>query len=420
MATEETSTLAQRWGEVPPSAGLPLHLQQLMPGQTRPFAQAVAGFLRVDNAQIECSGTACLVLVLATLQELSPRRKVIIPAYTCPLVLLAIRHCGLRAVLCDVRPGSFEFDATQLSALCDTDTLAVIPTHLAGRVADTTRVNLIARNAGALVIEDAAQAFGARAQGLSVGNDADFTFFSLAVGKGLSTYEGGVWFTRDAALRQEILKTRERLLRCRPLFELVRCLQLIGYSALYRPLPLRLVYGLPLRRALRRHDVAEAIGDVFDAAIPLHHMSHWRQGVGSRGLQQLPAFQSALRHQAERRLPALRALPGVNVLEDKPGMQGCWPLIMLLLPTQTARDAALAELWPLRLGASRLFAQAIGDYAYLAAAGGEQTPNARDFAARTLTLSNSLWFEDAQFKRVLDVLIKVSVTALQSKATSAD
>ncbi|GAB4056700.1 DegT/DnrJ/EryC1/StrS family aminotransferase [Uliginosibacterium sediminicola] len=417
MPTESASgfaRLASRWGEIPPSAGLPLSLKALWPARPRAFAQAAAAFLGVDNAQIECSGTACLVLVLATLQRLSARRKVIIPAYTCPLVLLAIRHCGLQAVLCDVRAGSFEFDEVALAAHCDADTLAVIPTHLAGRVADTTRVNLIARNCGALLIEDAAQAFGARVHGLSVGKDADFSFFSLAVGKGLSTFEGGIWFARDAALRTEILKTREQLLRGRPAFELLRCLQLIGYSALYRPLPLRLVYGLPLRRALRRNDVAEAIGDVFDEAIPLHHMSHWRQGVGSRGLQQLPAFQHALRQQAERRVPALRALPGLQVLDDKPGVQGSWPLIMLLMPTQAARDAALAELWPLRLGASRLFAEAIGDYAYLAAGGGTQTPNARDFAARTLSLSNSLWLDDAQFAQILAVLRKHLAASAQT------
>ncbi len=88
----------------------------------------------------------------------------ILPAYTCPLVPIAVHSLGLRVQLCDTRRGHFDFDPAQLSRLADARTLAILPTHLGGRIADVERACDIARGAGAWVIEDAAQALGAGGQ----------------------------------------------------------------------------------------------------------------------------------------------------------------------------------------------------------------------------------------------------------------
>ncbi len=58
-----------------------------------------------------------------------------------------------------------------------------------------------------------------------------------------------------------------------------RRLELLGYTALYRPWGLRLAYGNPLRRALRRGDEIAAVGDDFPLAIPLHRVGRWRHGA---------------------------------------------------------------------------------------------------------------------------------------------
>lgn len=125
----------ERLEEIPPTAGLPLHWRDLIPpvGSKYPrpqFAHALASFLGVPEADIVCSGTAALITILTTLKGRAPtRRTVIVPAYTCPLVVLAIRHCALEVRVCDTMPGGFDFAPDQLENACDTDTLAVIPTH---------------------------------------------------------------------------------------------------------------------------------------------------------------------------------------------------------------------------------------------------------------------------------------------------
>ena len=392
------------WYEVPPTAGLPLRWRDLMPGDAN-LSAAIAQYLALPETQIECSGTAALVVALTALRQESARYKVILPAYTCPLVALAVAHCGLQPILCDLRADSFDLDHEQLSRLCDDTTLAVIPTHLGGRIADLAPVLAIAHRVGARVIEDAAQALGAYAQGQAVGSIGDIGFWSLAVGKGLTLYEGGVLFARDAALRQRLRQVSAQLVQHDALWELRRSLELLGYGALYHPLGLYLAYGRPLRRALRRDDPVAAVGDDFDAAIPLHRVGPWRQAVGVHALARLPAFQQSLRALAAQRKQVLTQAPGIQVLDDAPGTQGTWPFFMLLLPTARARDAALEELWTAGLGVSRLFIHALPDYAYLAHLfHASAVPNARDFASRMLTLSNSPWLNEAQFARVVSVL----------------
>ena len=280
--------------EIPPTAGLPPRLADLWPWPTAAspsgnLARRAAEFLDAQSVQVECSGTAALVIALTTLRRLSGRRVVVVPAYTCPLVALAVAHCGLELRVCDLAPGSIDFDVARLAASCDHETLALVPTHLGGRVADVDTALAIARKVGAFVIEDAAQALGARRNGRSVGFDGDIGFFSLAVGKGLTTYEGGLLVARDARIRRELERTSHDIVRRRLGWELRRSLQLIGYHAMYRPSLLRVAYGAPLRRALRRDDPVAAVGDDFSARIPLHTLGRWRQSVGAC------AFRSASR-----------------------------------------------------------------------------------------------------------------------------
>ena len=234
--------------EVAPTAGLPPRWRDLLTAGGD-LALPAARLLGVPAVQATCSGTAGLVITLTTLQRLSGRRVVIAPAYTCPLVALAVAHCGLELRLCDFAAGSIDFDPTQLARLCDERTLAVIPTHLGGRVADVDTALACARAVGAFVIEDAAQALGARVGERSVGLRGDAGFFSLAVGKGLTTYEGGLLVARDEALRAAFLAAARELTPFRCGWELRRSLELVGYHALYRPAGLGLAYGRPQRRA---------------------------------------------------------------------------------------------------------------------------------------------------------------------------
>ncbi|HEY0229639.1 MAG TPA: DegT/DnrJ/EryC1/StrS family aminotransferase [Dokdonella sp.] len=395
--------------EIPPTAGLPPRWGDvlLLGGTATPgdLAAHAAAFLETDAVQLECSGTASLVVALTALHRLSGRRVVVVPAYTCPLVALAVAQCGLELRLCDLAPASIDFDAAQLAQVCDGDTLAIVPTHLAGRVADVDTAVRIARVAGAFVIEDAAQAFGARRDGKPVGFEGDAGFFSLAVGKGLTTFEGGVLVARDARLREAFARVSREIVPRQPGWELKRSLQLLGYHAFYRPSLLRIAYGAPLRRALRHGDLIGAVGDDFGPEIPLHTLGRWRQSVGARAFARLPRFLDECAVQARRRRQRLATIAHVAVIDDPPGAHGTWPFLLLGLPSETMRDAVLQRLWGAGLGINRLFIHALPDYDYLhAIVGTHAVPNARRFAATTLTVSNSPWLGDEAFERICAVL----------------
>jgi dTDP-4-amino-4,6-dideoxygalactose transaminase len=323
-------------------------------------------------------------------------------------VALAVAHCGLKLRLCDLAADGLGFDMAPLAALCDEDTLAIVPTHLAGRVAPVAPVLRLARGCGAFVIEDAAQSFGARRGGQSVGLEGDAGFFSFAAGKGLSLYEGGLWVAHDPALASAIEQAQGELLGRNVWQEFRRCLELAAYALFYRPAFLPWVYGMPLRHALKKGDFLGAAGDVFSPEISLCRVGSWRQGVGRRALSRLRAFHERTADQAKRRLVMLDHLPGVQVFRDAGDEEGTWPCLMLRLPDQHSRNRALGALWGAGLGVTRMFIHALPDYGYLRSCVPQDAcPNARDFAARTLAITNSLWLGDADFARITRVLEQV-------------
>ncbi|WP_370678536.1 DegT/DnrJ/EryC1/StrS family aminotransferase [Comamonas sp. GB3 AK4-5] len=405
---------------VPPTAGLPLGLADLLPwgGGADDLASALAQWLGVPAVQLECSGTSALMVALRALRAIAPQRdEVIAPAYTCPLVALAVAQCGLKLRLCDLRADALDMDGNVLRSLCSPQTLAVMPTHLCGRVADVAQALACAHAVGAYVIEDAAQALGARLgtlQGGSplgepVGWQGDIGFYSLAVGKGLTTFEGGVLLARDERLRQALARAGEQV-RPSLFWELRRSVELIAYAALYRPRGLALAYGAPLKKSLSRGDWVEAAGDDFDDLIPQHPLGRWRQRVGARALQRLLAFLQQTAQQAACRCARLAALSGVEVVTEVGGegankAHGTWPVILLRLPTAAARDALMAQHWGDGSGLSLPFVHVLPDYGrydhVLAATRNDKVDCARDWASRLVAVSNSPWLDGARFERLL-------------------
>lgn len=389
-----------RLKEPPPTAGLPLKWSDFLPTAASLEAE-LARMLGVPWVQVECSGTVALVVALLALKKMSDRQSVVITAYTCPWVLVAVVHCGLKPVLCDTAANHFELDIHALDLVCNQDTLAIVPTHLAGRVADMQPVLDVAKHYGAYVVEDAAQSLGATLHGQPVGTFGDIGFYSLGVGKGLTIFAGGVLVARNPQMRQALKETSQQVTSHNCLHELKRVLELIGYACLYRPLTLAIVFGAPLRKALKRGDLLEAVGDYCSLNFPLHRVGGWRKQVGAKALARLQPYFKRTREQALRRVVRLKQIAGVQVIADKGDVQGVWPFIIVLLPSETVRNQVLAEIWQRRLGVGRLFIHALGDYDYLSNyVESACAPNAQDFAARSMIISNSLWLNDGAFDRV--------------------
>lgn len=396
----------RRTRELPPTAGLPLVFTDLYKKPLLSLAHGLQSWLDIPLPLFTCSGTAALIVALTALRRRFPHRsRIIIPAYTCPLVPLAKYFAPESEILtCDLLPGSIDMDPEQLAHLCDERTLAVVVTHLGGRVADAARAVAIAHEQGARVIEDGAQALGARQNGKSVGLAGDIGFFSLAAGKGLTTYEGGVLFSREPEMHALLARTAEELLPPHVRWNARRIVELLGYALLYNPSGLRLAYGRPLRKALEKNDEIKAVGDYFTPTdIPLHRPDSWRLRVAANALARLPDFLEQGEQRAKRRTAAL-AKGNVRVLGDGPGQAGTWPFLMVLMSGKEQRDAVLARLWRRGLGVSKLFVHALADYPFLApllshrAGTLPDNPQARNLADRMLTITNTPWLDDATFQ----------------------
>lgn len=391
--------------EIPPTGGLPVKWRDWLPTAEN-LTEKISKCLNLPPMLLTCSGTAALIVALTTLKQNNPTKKwVIIPAYTCPLVALAIHHCGLKIKLCDNAISSFDFDFEHLSHLIDDQTLAIIPTHLGGQIADVASAKQLASPYQISIIEDGAQALGA-----DIGQHGDMVFFSLAAGKGLTLYEGGLLATQNATLRSQLEATIQSLIPHKSAFEFKRILELLGYTMLYNPTGLAFIYGLERRKWLKKGQLIEAVGDLFDFTIPLHQVSKCRQNVAIHAIDRLPDFIFKTTQQAQQRIKQLEQLANVKVVKSRVVGNAVWPFLMVLLPTQSIRDNILNELWTSPLGVTRLFIYDLPNYAYLSELiPPQKTPNATDFAQRMLTITNSLWLNDEQFNLIYQTIVKYLV-----------
>src|SRR5438552_5185326 len=165
----------------------------------------------VNHAFLVSSGTAALTLTLGALKSRSPRTGVVIPAYTCFSVAAAVVKAGLRPVLCDIDPTTFDFDHALLAQTLDADTLCVVAHHLFGIPSDVERTRTICHARGVVVVEDAAQAMGVEVNGRPLGTLGDVGIFSLGRGKNITCGSGGIIVTSSASAATAIERYYRRV-----------------------------------------------------------------------------------------------------------------------------------------------------------------------------------------------------------------
>jgi len=112
----------------------------------------------------------------------------------------SVIHVGATPVLVDCEPGTMLIDPKAVEAAITEKTRVIVPVHFAGRPADMTALEAIARPRGIKLLEDAAHAIETVHQGRKVGTIADATAFSFYVTKNVITGEGGMVTTQDEEL----------------------------------------------------------------------------------------------------------------------------------------------------------------------------------------------------------------------------
>src|ERR1700693_2909077 len=167
------------------------------------FEGAFASFVGADHAVAASNGTAALHLCMLA-AGVGPGDEVIVPALTFAASANCARYVGATVVFADVRPDTLTIEVGQVEALITPRTRAIVAVDYGGLPADLEELAALTQRHGITLVEDACHAPGAEYRGRKVGSIAHLTAFSFHPVKHLTTGEGGMVSTNDAALAQRL------------------------------------------------------------------------------------------------------------------------------------------------------------------------------------------------------------------------
>ena len=168
------------------------------------FESAFKVHLGVQYAIATSSCTGALHMGLAAL-GIGPGDEVILADTNWIASAAPIVHLGAQPVFVDIRPDSWCIDPALAEAAITPRTKAIIAVHLYGNLCAMNELLAIGRKHGIPIIEDAAEAIGSAYHGKCAGSMATFGCFSFHGTKTLTTGEGGMFVTNDAALYETVL-----------------------------------------------------------------------------------------------------------------------------------------------------------------------------------------------------------------------
>lgn len=160
------------------------------------FEEQFANYHYMDRAIATSYGRMAFYYLLRAF-DFPQDSEIIFPAVTFWAVPEMARQAGYKPVFVDVDPLTFNVDPKRIEAAVTDRTRAIVPTHLYGRPCDMSEILSVAETYQLVVIEDCAQAVGARYRGRLVGTFGNASFFSFQMLKGINTYGGGMVMTND-------------------------------------------------------------------------------------------------------------------------------------------------------------------------------------------------------------------------------
>lgn len=213
------------------------------------FEREFADFSGTKHCIALANGTAALHLGLLAL-GVQEGDEVITSPNTFLATAEAITYCGARPVFVDIDPATANLDSKLLEHAITRRTRAIIPIHLYGRPADMDAINQIAARHGLRVLEDAAQAHGARYRGRRVGSLGHAAAFSFYPTKNLGAYgEAGALTTNDDQVAQFARAARTHGQTARYEHEFVGYnYRMDGFQGAVLRVKLRKLFGWTVRR----------------------------------------------------------------------------------------------------------------------------------------------------------------------------
>lgn len=292
--------------------------------KARRFEQDFGAFL--GDPALHCiavnSATAGLHLALEAL-GIGPGDEVITTTHTFTATAEVVRYLGADVKLVDIDPATLNIAPAAIEAAIGPRTKAIVPVHYAGLAVDMPAILDIAARHGLKVVEDAAHALPTTVGGRLVGTlDSAATVFSFYANKTITTGEGGMLVTRDAALAKRA-------------------------------------------QVMRLHGMDRDAFDRFSAKVPAwyyevvapgfkYNLTDIAAALGLHQLKRLDAFQARRTQLAARYAEALRGLPLILPPGPPPGERHAWHLYVVRLAdgAPTGRDALIEGLFEAGIGCS--------------------------------------------------------------------
>jgi perosamine synthetase len=350
------------------------------------FEAEIARTFGVRQVFLLSSGTAALTVALEALASLSRRTDVVLPAYTCYTVPAAVIAAGLRPVLCDLEPSSFDFDHAQLARVVNDRTLCVIAHHLFGVPSDLARVRAVCQSHGAYMVEDAAQAMGVKFNGQMLGTFGDVGIFSLGRGKQVTCGDGGVIVTNCPTIGSAVEQVYAAVPSSGLTSAVAGLMKVVAMSLFIRPSLYWIPAGLPFLR----------LGDtIFPTRVTPRRLSGLQAGLMRR---------MRIRMQRSRRTRRENALELRRRLGFGWPSHGNHPYLRLPVFAATTEDKrrVLDESRRHGLGIAAGYPTAVNEIPQIAGRfAGQQFPRAAFAADHLLTIPTHHWLTDGDRRAIV-------------------
>lgn len=338
-----------------PSAGTPIGLRDLLSGlkgllnpsvSIESFERGIKDLLGVGFVFAVNSGTTAIYIALEAFKRIRPdRKKVIIPAYTAPVIKLPIERADLEMTLCEISRDTFNMDLNKLPELLSKDVLCVMPVHLFGIPTDMRSIREIIGDKDIFILEDAAQSMGSRIDGREVGSLGDIGVLSFHRGKNLSTYSGGAILTNSPTLAGLCEAMVKGLRDPGAIERFGYLLKLIVASQIVKPW----IYGPfhPLVEPFKSRDIHYT----FDT----HAYTGLQAGVGLELLESLEGFSRTRYENGMLLTKGLEGIPGITIPKIRDGIWPAFNQFPLVVDDRGQIEGLTASLWNRGIETTRLY-----------------------------------------------------------------
>jgi len=289
-----------------------------------------------------------------------------------------VLEAGLTGLCLDISLDDFNIDVEKLEAALDDNVLAVIVAHMFGTPANIARFQQACRAHGAALIEDAAQACGARFDDQLVGTFGELAFLSLGRSKNLRGYKGGVLLVNAPALVEPV---REEVARLPP-------------GGWLPPTPILNQLAICALSAPRLWQYAKKVSWLHVGAEDQSFDGHpsrlpaWQAGLGLIALKRLDLCNAHRQHLARALEQRLAELPAVQVQSKVPQARSVYTRLALrLLGDSPPRGMLVSHFQAIGIDARPFYTRAMYQYDWWEPSEAQATcKNAEHLVATNLAL----------------------------------